>query len=167
MFFLLYVCVLCSAVVVEAGSAFDGFWHLDRSRDAGSMEQVLELMGVGYIKRRIIANMDIEEQYELTPTAFRIARYTAYGEQDNAYVLGQAQDSEDALLGAVRALVHAGENQGRVQIVLTRLSDQAVLHSVRRIVRESPNQLVYAVNFTLADGQKAACVRHYVRKTRR
>jgi hypothetical protein len=161
MMFALFVISMIVVWQTEATSVFDGDWRLDRSRDSGSMVDLLELVGVGYVKRRIIATMNIDERYELTRENFRVARFTTYGDTDNTYRLGVTQDIQDPILGAVKSLVHVSDDQHRIQSTLTRISDQAIFVSTRRVTREDPQQLIYTVNFTRTDGNKAYVVRHY------
>jgi hypothetical protein len=150
-----------------ATNPFDGTWQLDRSRDVGSLEELLALAGVNFFARKVIVGLEITEQYTLTSETFRVARRTSHdpgAETVQVYRLGALETVQDAILGGVQSLVRVSEGQTRIQSSLTRPSDHAVFIGTRHVTRENPRLMIYSLNITLVNKQKAGCVRHYVKQ---
>lgn len=154
------------ALTLALTNPFDGTWQLDRSRDVGSLEELLALAGVNFFARKVIVGLEITEQYTLTSETFRVARHTSHdsGETVHLYRLGVLETVQDVILGGVQSLVRVSEGQSRIQSSLTRPSDHAVFIGTRHVARENPRLMIYSLNITLPNKQKAGCVRHFVKQ---
>lgn len=140
----------------------DGAWEVDRSKDTGCLDAFLALEGVSYFRRKVILGMAIREGLVLTKESLRVDRNTSWGNTHDVHQLGGAiRDEQDTLLGAVKVRGEASDDLYRVQVVKTRVSDRAVFIGTRHVPRTELRHLVYAMNFTLPDGRRAECVRHY------
>lgn len=143
-----------------AANPFEGRWRLDTSREVGSSDEVLRLIGVDAIKRSIIRSLSVTERYELSERTLRLVRDASVSHTDETFRLGVPERVNDVILGAVEQLVTYAP--GRITTQATR-PDHAVYVSVRRIQAGKPNQFTNTMNFTTADGQHASCVRYYNR----
>jgi hypothetical protein len=165
---------LASAVLLEARvaletprgvSPMDGVWRLDRARDVGSLVNLLALAGVDSLRRNVMAALDVEDRLTLTQTQFRVQRHTARSDTDQRYRLDVTESVQDTVLGGVRSLVRRSDDGTRVHTTMTRPYDQAVFISQRRIaMHDDPGLMIQTLNFTLPTGQKASCVRYFVRQ---
>ncbi len=156
---LLYITTLCSALRHDA--TFDGDWRLDRSREAGSSDDVLQLIGVGAFQRHIIAGLDVSERFVLTPQTLRLVRDTALSHTDDTWRWAERYDVHDLVLGDCEQQVVL--QQGHLVTHATR-SDRAVYQSVRKL--QSADLFSNMINFTTGDGRQAFCVRYYDRVRR-
>ena len=151
-------------VPVTTASPLNGLWRLDAGRDIGSLDNFLALEGVDWFKRRAIVGMAMDERLALNATTFSVDRYAPpYGNNYAIHHLDRFEQEEDTLLGRVSVMGHASTDLYKVQLSKTRLADRAVFTGTRHVTRNAPNLLVYAMNFTLSNGQHAECVRHYIR----
>ena len=85
-------------------ASLNGTWQLDRETSE-SLNDVLDLMGIGWVKRRIITGLDMTEQYTITSTTFHFIRDTQRSHQNLTFLLNIEENVEDELLGEMKQIV--------------------------------------------------------------
>ena len=162
----LFVIGVATTTATSTASPLDGAWKLDRSRDVGSMDSLLEAMGVDYFTRLAVATLDMTDQYTVRPTEFYMQRYTAIRNTEQRFRVNVAEEVQDPLLGPVHSMVRVSEDLDRVMVTMTRPRDQAIFISLRHIVaRSNPPMISCTMNFTLPNGgARTSCVRYFVKK---
>jgi hypothetical protein len=149
--------------VVSGASVFDGKWQMDKTREIGSCDAVLRLIGVSKMKIGIIAGMGIVEHYALTADTFHIVRDTIfpYTHSDKTYRWGVEVNDNDAILGDSRHTVTL-HNMNRIETRMVR-PDGALYTGTRKPYNNNVNTLIYLTNYTTADEKHASCARIYVK----
>lgn len=139
----------------KAVNGFNGAWQLDITREAGSSDEMLQLIGVGSIQRSIIRSLNVVERYEVTTTIFRLKRDTIYTHSDDAFHFNIDEVIDDVILGHGTQRITSA--QGRIALTITR-PDGSIFTSVRKL--QGGQQITNTMNFTT--GQRhASCVRYY------
>ncbi len=157
MLFFLFISLVLAATTPT--SPFNGAWQLDVTREAGSSDAMLQLIGLGSVQRNIIRSLNVVERYEVTATTLKLVRDTLYTHNDDTYHLGVEEQVQDILLGPCKQTVTVAVG-GRMLTSITR-PDGSQFSGVRKI--QSPQQFTNTMNFTTPDGRHASCVRYYTR----
>ncbi len=147
-------------------SPLDGTWILDRSRDVGSMLQLLTAMGVDFFTRRVVASLEITDRYTVNRTDFVVVRNTSYTDAEYFYRVNVPEELNDQLLGAVHSMVRVNDDLSRVTMTMVRASDEALFVGTRHVAaRTDPRLLIYTMNFTKPGATRSdSCVRYFVKQ---
>lgn len=160
LFSLLFYGALAFRGISTATNPFNARWQLDTTREVGSSDTLLQLIGIDAMTRSIIRSLSVTERYEVTERTLRLVRDASVSQTDETFQLGVLEQVSDVILGRCEQLVTY--QQGRIATRATR-PDGAVYNSVRRIQPTRPSQFTNTMNFTTADGRHASCVRYYNR----
>jgi hypothetical protein len=153
--------------------SLNGTWQLDRTTSE-SIEELLELMGIGYFKRRIIASLDITDQYIINATTYHLIRDTSHSHKNETYLLNIEQNVNDDILGYIKQTINYYSDE-RSDIVNSNTRGALIIHilhpsnakaySYRRLLPTNLNRMIYISNFTVPDGSiTKSCIRYFNRK---
>lgn len=158
MFFLtLFICL------VVGSTPLDGSWELDKAHSTGSVDGLMELMGIDRYKRDILKTISVTEGYRITEKEFFFSRKTFFnvGNVDKVYVLGREVDEDDILMGKVKHT--AIYSNSRLQETLVR-PDGGTFVGVKKVNRDDDHKIIYSMNFTHPNGKKASCIRYFLKR---
>ncbi len=133
---------------------FNGTWQLDFSRSE-SPNEILKLIGIGFIPRSVMCNLAITEIYIVTHRSVNIERKTSQSHTNDLYFFGVSVDKVDRVLGRGTRVVTV-DNAGNLYTKFTR-SDNAIFTSVDELI--SDQEIRMTMKFTTPSPQSMQLVR--------
>ena len=158
-FFLLFIILSSSTVSSAYNNNLNGSWHWTRT-NIKELDEMLQMMGVKFLKRKAICNLDLVEKYTIFNRHVEITKITKIKTIEDRFSLMRREEIKDEILGDVTQKMTYTPHGSLLTHI--RRPDGSVYDSKRELMRNNANIMIYNATFT-SHGQSLSCTMQFTR----